>query len=169
MKKTLILLLLASVLAILTGCGIEYPPTVVNADKFLLTITVEETALAQGTDFAVDVALKNISNKNIEIVHSFLFWPFIQGWQILDEWGGIVIDPPQPRLRLLEPNGVINETWLIGNSLEPGIHELKFRAAFHVYSIFCVLEEKLLYHAQDDLPISEQTEIWSNAVTLAVQ
>ena len=127
------------------------------SENFVLTITVEETALPQGEDFRVNITLKNNSGECHEIGYSILFWPSIPDWW---PFGGISIDPPEPQTRFFETNGIIQniglwgnegEEWLIGFDLEPGIHELRFRAAFWLEG-------------------DEQTiEIWSNTILLTVQ
>ena len=126
-------------------------------EDFVLTISVEQTSLPQGEDFRVDVELKNNSGEDREIVYSILFWPSIPDWH---PFGGIAIDPPEPQSRLFEANGTMrnigiwgseDEPWLVGFDLEPGTHELRFRATFWL--------------ANDE----QQVEVWSNAVLLTVQ
>jgi len=131
-------------------------------EDFVLTISVEETTLPQGENFRVHVELKNNSGEDHEIVHVFLFWPHIPNWHLLEEWGGIVIDPPAPQSRFFPANGILrninldgheSEAWLIGFTLEPGTHELRFAATFNL-------------RLQDDF---QPIQVWSNPITLTVQ
>ena len=129
-------------------------------ELFVLTISAEETSLQSGNDFTINVELNNISAKNHEIYFSILFWPFIPGWEAMQ---GVVIDPPEDQPRLVKAGGVLTnvhiwgedgEPWLLGSDLEPGEHELRFRAAF------------ILDFGLDS---SERVEIWSNTVVLTVE
>jgi hypothetical protein len=137
-------------------------------EDFILTISVEETTLNQGENFRVNVELKNNSGEDREITHSFLFMPYIPNWNLLaDDMGGIAIDPPEPQTRLLEADGILKniglmgddavEPWLIGTALEPGTHELTFRARFHVF-----------FGSEAPRPYQE-FEVWSNAIMLTVE
>jgi len=141
---------------------VELRPEPPIDEDFVLTISVEETTLPQGENFIVNVELKNNSGEDKEIVHVFLFWPHIPNWHLLEEWGGIAIDPPYPKTRLIEAGGVIRNItfdgregggWLIGNTLEPGTHELRFVATF---SLNC---------GQDD---QQPIEVSSNTIVLTV-
>ena len=133
-------------------------------EGFSLTISAEETTLPQGENFRVDVELKNNSGECHEIVYSILFWPSIPGWR---PFGGIAIDPPEPRTRFFETDSVIRnvglwgdegEPWLIGDDLEPGTHELTFRAAFYLISV------------EDDGELTEQQiRVVSDTILLTVQ
>jgi len=135
---------------------------------FVLTISTEEATLPQGEGFKVNVELKNTSGDDLEILHSFLFWPHIPNWHFLsDDMRGISIDPPEPRIRHLEASGVLrnielmgncsNEPWLVGVTLEPGTHELRFRASFNIY------------FGQDSTLAYQPVEVWSNTIILTVQ
>ena len=135
----------------------EPPGPKVCAEDFVLTISVEEASLLQGEDFRVNVELKNNGGEGREIGYSILFWPSIPGWY---PFGGIAIDPPEPQSRFLEAGATIQnigvwgnevEEWLIGSDLEPGKHELRFRASFWLL---------------DD---EQSLEVWSDTVLLTVQ
>jgi len=129
-------------------------------EDFMLTISVEETTLPKGENFTVNVELKNTSGENLEITHSFLFWPDIPNWSIREDWGGIAIDPPEPRARFMETNSVLRNisvwgeecgAWLVGHTLMPGAHELRFRATFRLQGS------------------AQQIEVWSNTIMITVQ
>ena len=131
-----------------------------SSEDFMLTISVKETSLAQGENFKVNVKLKNNSGEGKEIAYSVLFWPSIPNWNI---FGDIAIDPPEFRTRFLEADSVLqnigfwgneDEKWLIGSDLEPGTHELRFRATFYL---------NWLQNNQ------QQMEVWSNTILLTVQ
>ena len=162
-KLMLSILYLFCLMITLTACNGNNETTDSDAEDFVLIISVEETSLPQGENFKVNVELKNNSGEGHEIIHTFLFWPFIPGWDLLrDDGGGIVIDPPQPRSRFFDANSTIRnigtwgdetEGWHIGFTLEPGTHELSFRAAFSLK-----LEEGY-----------QHIEVWSNTIMLTVQ
>ena len=127
---------------------------------FILTIFANETSLRQGSDFAINVKLTNTGAESHEIYYSILFWPFIPGW---DAMQGVAIDPPEYQPRQIQAGGVISnvgiwgeegEPWLLGRDLEPGEHELQFRAAF------------VLDFGQDT---SRRVEVWSNTIVLVVR
>jgi len=134
-----------------------------SIEDFVLTISVEETSVSQGENFRVTVELRNDSEEDHEITYNFLFWPTIPDWNLLDDLGGIDIDPPEPQSRLFEANSVIRnigiwgsdvEAWFIGNTLDPGTHVLRFRAMFYLDGVYF-----------EQQPI----EIWSNTIVLTVQ
>ena len=158
-------------------CEQEPKPESPTADDFELTISVEETSLPQGENFRVHVELKNNSGQDLEIVYIFLFGVDIPGWNPCDCGCDDCPDDgececpvsgelPEPLSRFFPANGVIRniwrehelETWPIAsNTLEPGTHELRFSARFHVN------------YGQNDLPHDRQIEFWSNTVVLTVQ
>lgn len=139
------------VIILLSGCVNQLPSENESAprqdifdyalDPFVLTISVEETTIQQGKNFGVNVELKNTSGECYEIVYSILFWPSIPGWH---PFGGVAIDPPEPQTLFFESGSTIrniglwsneNEEWLIGYDLEPGTHELVFRANFSIITV----------------------------------
>jgi uncharacterized repeat protein (TIGR02543 family) len=131
--------------------------TAVTAEDFVLTISVEETTLAQGEDFRVTAELKNNSGEDIEIFFCSLAYPIISGWQLPIEMGaeesfefGVTFFPKNSTMQIYAIQGV-GATWHIGHTLEPGTHELRFIARFS-------LDEQ-----------EEQITIWSNAIILTVQ
>ena len=142
----------------------------------MLTISVEEPTLPKGENFKVNVELMNTSGEDKEIVFVLLFKAHIPGW---DPYGcgdegcpidcgcAVWTDLPPPQSRLLPAGSVIRDIglwgstidgpWLIGSTLIPGTHELRFSAGFHIY------------YGQDDLPHDQQTVVWSNTIILTVQ
>jgi len=116
-------------------------------EDFILTISVEETTLPQGEYFTVHVALTNNSGEDHEIIYSLLFWPNVPLQNAVE------VDLPEPQSRFFEAGSVIQDTLRITPDLEPGTHELRFRATF------------LLNWGQGD---HRQIEVWSNTVELTV-
>ncbi|MCL2456816.1 MAG: sigma-70 family RNA polymerase sigma factor [Defluviitaleaceae bacterium] len=135
-------------------------PSPEPAEKFTLTISVDEEKITRGENFSVNIELKNIGEFPVEIIHHTLFWPQISDWDLHDEWD-IVPAVLVPHERIVAPDGVLRNvnvygddcgnSWQFGNSLPPGTHELKFFASF-VYG-------------------DEQThvQIFSNVITLIVE
>jgi hypothetical protein len=115
-----------------------------SAEGFELIISVEETTVAYGEDFVVNVELKNNSGKDCEIFFDYLFWPSILNWDIFTEQN--IVGPPWLQYSSsmsFEAGSVLRniETWgfesgprFLGASLTPGTHELKFEALFALKS-----------------------------------
>ncbi|MCL2843074.1 MAG: S-layer homology domain-containing protein [Oscillospiraceae bacterium] len=98
-------------------------------EPFVFTISVEETSLPQGERLVVDVELKNNSGEDHVIVYSLLFSPSAPFWR---NSSGVSVaeDPPLPQSRFFEADSIIRDTFCMPLDLEPGRHELRFRAAF---------------------------------------
>ncbi|MCL2577574.1 MAG: InlB B-repeat-containing protein [Defluviitaleaceae bacterium] len=140
---------------------------VVTPDDFVLTISVEETTLRQGENFTVNVELKNISDEDIEIYHGpWLFIPSIPNWNASAE---LLTPRSSSHTRLMEPGSILKNMnyfqgdesapWLIGHTLEPGTHELRFRAEFGLLKIGDTAQPGVVH----------QEEVWSNTITLTVE
>jgi hypothetical protein len=139
---------------------------------FILTISVEETAVPQGEAWWVSVELKNQSGRDLKISVSMLFWP-----PMIPSWHPPDIDWPLARTVFFPKNGVIrrepgggrpfdvfsSEFGVGGDSgygemgikpLPVGKHELRFRARF------------VIIHEHEEE--NQQIEVWSNTVLLTV-
>jgi len=102
-----------------------------STSDFALTVSAEKTTISQGENFKVHVALKSTSGKDQQIAYDFLFWPSIPNWNVFDDWGE-VIEWPMIEPKIFKANSTIKEEWLLGSTLEPGTHELKFSATFYL-------------------------------------
>jgi len=129
-----------------------------NANRFVLTISVEETSLPQGEPFIVNVELWNNSGEDHEIYSGSLFWPHILDWDLFDE---IERPPSGHGPTFFEADSIIRnrgfwggEAWRIGSALEPGTHELRFNARF------------ILNWGPEN---PQFIEVWSSTITLMVQ
>jgi len=132
----------------------------VGQGDFVLTISIEETTVRQGENFRVNVELKNNSGDDLEITHHFLFWPIIHDWHLFDDWGVEIASEYQSKLfeagSVLKNIGVWGneeEAWIFGQTLEPGTHELRFRAEFYL---------------NWEQANQQRIEVWSNLITLTV-
>ena len=120
-----------------------------NTD-FILTISVAEITLPQGENFRVDVELRNNSGKDHEITYFHLFQSQILSCDSIR----VAKYPPLPQIVFFEADSIIRAGWYVGTALEPGTHELRFRAAFW------------LNWGQDN---QQWIEVWSNTIMLTVQ
>lgn len=96
---------------------------------FVLTISVEETALPQGEPFRVNVELKNNSGEDHEIAYMFLLSPYIPGvpWTSTGR-----VPLPWPIVELFENGSIISRTIYLNQyyELSQGTYQLSVRAVF---------------------------------------
>ena len=111
----------------LSGCG---SPHTFTADDFALHVTVEQDTLPQGENFSVDVQLRNLNERNAQIaVFIHQVWPYIYGWR----YPVVPFEIPQyPHFIVIGANQFLQTTWLLGDDLESGSHDLEFRSRFYV-------------------------------------
>jgi len=117
-------------------CKPTIKPSEVTADDFELIISLEETTLPQGEDFAVNVELKNNSGKDVEMAGFFLFYPRIRGekWIIDDSWR-------EPFFGLFDKDDTISQTVGLNSYfvLAPGVYDFTVETIFflNVNEPFC--------------------------------
>jgi len=156
----------AEALAVLVRLG----NVLYDANRFVLTISVEETTLPQGETFTVNVELKNNSGEDHTIFFDFLFFPHIPNWCMVAE--RFIPGPPpwlfHPLSRSFEADSVLRNIETagfesgprsLGATLPPGTHELKFQA------IFSFGRHPQAPHGDPQQII----EVWSNTITLTVE
>ena len=143
--------------------------------NFALSISVEQTTLSQGENFVVDVRLKNLTENNVEIGHT---WPYLR--PVIEDW----TFPPQhpvgnPFLFFtIEAGGYFQKNYQIGGYelygfasandekwvLPLGSHELRFHAQFTT----CADSNNPPQGTPPNWPAMEWISFYSNTIKITV-
>lgn len=126
--------------------------TAITAEDFVLIISAEETTLQQGGRVRIYAELKNNSGEDIVATSSWpVLWPHIRDWHIFEDWDIISIEFDLGHDDF-PAYSTMNSSWDIGNTLEPGIHELRVSAMFSL-----------------DKQEEQRITVWSNTIVLTLQ
>ena len=129
MKRGLIIgLALVLFSGLLGGCGKDWSH--IQAEDFVLTITLDKMTYGRHEDIIINISLENKSGEDLEIGYYFLF--------VLDSPTGMfpAIDPPQDlTMKNFKDKETIYDTENLRGYFEAGVHEIVCRTTFYIKGV----------------------------------